>query len=94
MTNILTLPKEKSAHFRDKSQVSGSVLRKKHRKFMAKEDARRRVALIDSIKLTQNLLREAHHNFRESTDPDLVEAYIYEINALQSRHNYLSKQLR
>lgn len=84
MTSILTLPKEqpKKAHNFHR------------RKTLAKQEAEARVALIDSIKLTQNLLKQAYHSFQMTTDPDMIESYIYEINALQARHNFLSKQLR
>ncbi len=67
---------------------------RKYRKLQASQVAQQRVALIESIKSTQNLLKHAHSAFQEATDPDLVESYVYEINALKARHNYLSKQLR
>ncbi|MFI3254251.1 MAG: DUF2508 family protein [Eubacteriales bacterium] len=89
MTQILTLPQKQAVKTENQRHIS-----KKHRKFLAQEEAKRRVALIDSIKLTQQLLRQAYGNFQETTDPDLLESYIYEINALQSRHNFLSKQLK
>lgn len=87
MTNILTLPtapKEKP----------GKIFSLSKRKYLAKQEAESRVELIDSIKLTQNLLKQAYHSFQLTTDPDMIESYIYEINALQARHNFLSKQLR
>lgn len=67
---------------------------RKERKNQQDAEANHRVALIDSIKTTQNLLKQAHTAFQQATDPDLVESYVYEINALKARHNYLSKQLR
>lgn len=86
MTSILTLPQH--------SHSSGCKLSRKHRKFLQKQETESRVALIDNIKHTQGLLKEAYHCFQLTTDPDMIESYIYEINALQARHNYLSKQLR
>lgn len=85
MTSIISLPQGKVK--RDQKHQS-----KKQRKGKVVQD--QRVDLIDSIKLTQNRLKQAYSCFHQTTDPDLVDSYVYEINALKARHNYLSKQLR
>lgn len=84
MANIISLPQTKELKERSR----------KRRKQLAQESTSQRMDLIDSIKLTQGLLKEAYSSFHQATDPDLVESYVYEINALKARHNYLSKQLR
>lgn len=84
MTNILPFPREKAP----------KPPSRKRKKQQVKDQTQERVALIDSIKLTQGLLKEAYASFHQATDPDLVESYVYEINALKARHNFLSKQLR
>ena len=43
------------------------------------------------IKAIRALLDEAYHNFNILTDPDLLEACIYEINALHARYDYAIK---
>lgn len=69
-------------------------LSRKTRKIQAEERSQTRNALIDAIKATELMLKQAYSCFNQSTDPDLVESYVYEINALQSRHNYLTRKLR
>ncbi len=70
------------------------IEKKPNGKKKRQEAAMERTDLIDSIKLTQGLLKEAYSCFHQTSDPDLLESYVYEINALKARHNYLSKQLR
>lgn len=96
MTNIIPMPKEKkTAPSRKISKANKGNKTHKVKKIKGnKEGTEERVALIDSIKLTQGLLKEAYSCFHQTTDPDLLESYVYEINALKARHNYLSKQLR
>lgn len=53
-----------------------------------------RLALVTAIKTTEKELKTAYNSFNEVTDPDLVECFIFEINALQAQHNYLSRKLR
>lgn len=66
----------------------------KFRKQQKIDATKQQQALIDSIKATQDQLKQAYASFNQATDPDLIDSYVYEINALQSRHNYLSKLLR
>lgn len=80
MPNIIPMPKEK--------RPSRLIKKKKQPQTTSQED------LIASIKLTQGLLKEAYSCFHQTIDPDLLESYVFEINALKARHNYLSKQLR
>lgn len=50
--------------------------------------------LIQALQSTQNLIKQAYVGFNQSVDPDLVASYVFEINALENRHNYLSRELR
>lgn len=41
---------------------------------------------------TGQRLRQAYHAFNLVSDPDLIEAWVYEINAQQARYGYLLKR--
>ena len=43
---------------------------------------------------TRALITQAYQGFNDARDPDLIESYVFEINALQSRHSYLLRQLK
>lgn len=47
------------------------------------------VSLQDSIEKTRLALEFAYAGFDNATDADLIDSYIYEINALQKRHAHL-----
>ena len=44
------------------------------------------------ISQTIAALNEAYAGFDEALDPDLIDSYIYEINALTLRYHFLLKQ--
>ena len=59
----------------------------------------------DPIRIQQALLEEelakvkreldtAYSNFEHVIDPDLIDSYIYEVNAVQKRYKYLLKQIQ
>ena len=48
------------------------------------------VQLIKTIINTQNDLKKAHMNFEFAVD-ELIDFYAYQIKALQSKHDYLTK---
>lgn len=50
--------------------------------------------LKQSLQYTQNELTLAYHAFDYASDPDLTEACIYAIRSLQSRMDYLIKQIK
>lgn len=39
-------------------------------------------------------IQAARTGFNQTNDPNLLEYYLYEVNALQARHAYLFRQLR
>ena len=42
----------------------------------------------------QQALETANSNFENVCDPDLIDSYIYEINALSFRYKYLLRQVQ
>lgn len=53
-----------------------------------------RQALLDGLERTKVLIHQAYACFNRESDPDLIESYVFEINALQSRYSYLLKKVR
>lgn len=51
-------------------------------------------ALIQEIQRTKLALETAYSNFENSLDPDLIDSYIYEVNAVQKRYKFLLKQVK
>ena len=47
-----------------------------------------------SLQRTQNALNSAYTAFDYASDPELTEACIFEIRALQARMNYLVRQIK
>ena len=53
-----------------------------------------REQLLSDLKLTKTALDDADSNFEQVVDPDLVDSYIYEVNAVQKRYHFLLKQVQ
>ncbi len=53
-----------------------------------------RDALLEGLAHTRGLIAQAYACFNSARDPDLVESYVFEINALQSRYSYLLRQVK
>ena len=53
-----------------------------------------REQLKQEIETLQQSLETANSNFDNVSDPDLVDSYIYELNALSFRYKYLLRQMR
>ncbi len=53
-----------------------------------------REQLKKEIDALQQSLETANSNFDNVSDPDLVDSYIYELNALSFRYKYLLRQIR
>lgn len=45
-----------------------------------------------SLRETRLLIAQAYAGFNAVTDPELVESYVYEIQALQARYSYLLRR--
>lgn len=50
--------------------------------------------LLDEIKLVKSQIQNATTRFEQTTDADLIEAAIYELQALRARHRYLVKSVK
>ena len=48
-------------------------------------------SLMEDIERTRIALDNAYAGFDNATDPDMIDSYIYEINALLKRYSHLSK---
>ena len=53
-----------------------------------------REQLLSDLKQTKTALEDAYSNFEQVVDPDLVDSYIYEANAVQKRYHFLLKQVQ
>ena len=50
--------------------------------------------LVEGMARTRVELNQAYAQFNAHSDPDLVECWVYEINALRSRYSYLVRQVK
>ena len=64
----------------------------RRRRESQQEEARRTLA--ECLTQTRGLIAQAYQGFNAVQDPDLIESYVYEINALQSRYSYLLRRLK
>lgn len=56
--------------------------------------AEERRQLLAGMADTRVQLNRAYAGFNFQSDPDLVDSYVYEINALQSRYSYLVRRMK
>ena len=49
---------------------------------------------MEGMKQTRDQLNYAYAQFNIYSDPDLIDACVYEINALQSRSSYFVRQVK
>ena len=62
---------------------------------MADRGAQSRTALLRGrLEETAEAITAARTGFDQAADPDLMEYYLYEVNALRARHAYLFRALR
>ena len=50
--------------------------------------------LLNSLSHTQALIHQAYDGFNCASDGDLIESYVFEINSLQARYNYLLRRFK
>ena len=53
-----------------------------------------RSELKNSLSHTRTLINQAYGGFNTASDGDLIESYVFEINALQARYNYLLRRVK
>lgn len=63
-------------------------------KFFSKKETPQNDILLNEIKKTKLALESAYSNFENVVDPDLIDCYIYEVNAVQKRYKFLLKQMK
>lgn len=73
------------------AQAAGNfALRRKTNSEMWQE----RQELLEGLDRTKILINQAYACFNRENDPDLIESYVFEINALQRRYSYLLRRVR
>lgn len=55
---------------------------------------RARQELMQSLAHTRTLINQAYGGFNSASDSDLIESYVFEINSLQARYNYLLRRVK
>ena len=50
--------------------------------------------LQDEIERVKLEMDTAYSNFEQVLDPDLIDCYIYEVNAVQKKYKYLLRQIQ
>lgn len=50
--------------------------------------------LMQSLAHTRLLINQAYSGFNNASDEDLIESFVFEINALQSRYSYLLRRIK
>lgn len=65
----------------------GTARRKERQRLQAE-----RAQLEQSLKETRALISQAYLGFNSTADEELVESYIFEIQALRARYSYLLRQ--
>lgn len=58
----------------------------------AQEEERRE--LMQSLAHTRTLINQAYGGFNNASDSDLIESYVFEINSLHARYNYLLRRVK
>lgn len=53
-----------------------------------------RCALLEGLGKTRALIAQAYSGFNRVGDQDLIESYVFEINALQARYSYLLRRVK
>ncbi len=55
-------------------------------------EEREKKRLINDLKLTREELEIAYSGFDNVTDPDLIDCYIYKVNAVLKRYKFLTER--
>lgn len=50
--------------------------------------------LLEELAKTKFAMDTAYSNFENVTEPDLIDCYIYELNAAQMRYRFLLKKVK
>ena len=63
------------------------------RRTQSREDPVRQ-ELMGALSHTRALINQAYGDFNSTSDGDLIESYVFEINALRARYNYLLRRVK
>ena len=63
-------------------------------KIFSKKKESKYGSLISEIEKIKISLDSAYSNFENVSDPDLIDSYIYEVNAIQKRYKFLLRQAK
>lgn len=63
-------------------------------RFIKNRIPKEREMLDYQIKRTQLALETAYSNFDNALEPELIDSFIYEVNAIQQRYQYLIQQAK
>lgn len=72
--------------------MAEAVKYRRRRAVTPQEEERRQ--LMEEMAQTRLQLNQAYADFNVHSDPDLVDACVFTINALRSRHSYLVRQIK
>ena len=50
--------------------------------------------LLQTLAQTRVLINQAYSGFNTAHDPELIESFVFEINALQCRYSYLLRRIK
>ena len=53
-----------------------------------------RQELLNALSHARTLINQAYGGFNTASDSDLIESYVFEINSLQARYNYLLRRVK
>lgn len=62
--------------------------------FSKKNKSESKLSILDEIQMIKLRLETVSANFESQSDPDLVEACIYEMKSLTARYRYLLREAR
>lgn len=57
------------------------------------EEELRRNALLEDLEKTKQALEVAYMGFDNVTEPDLIDCYIFELNSVLKRYDYIMEQV-
>ena len=76
-----------------KCAIMAEAVKFRRRRLLTPEQEQRQ-QLLEEMAQTRLSLNHAYADFNAQSDPDLVDACVFTINALRSRHSYLVRQIK
>ena len=73
------------------AEAAGVFTWKKKRNTVRDQERR---TLLEGLSQTRLLIAQAYSGLNTAHDPDLIESYVFEINALQARYSYLLRRVK